>query len=136
MRPSRAVPLAAATLVAAALTWPAPAATAAVGEGHCARQERVQVPGAAFQRSACLPDLTTTGLAGTQYTDMADQTGLTAKGTRTPSGVPGQIDGYFPDSSHFNTTHGWQHDAQFRATPGTTTRLAPPASVAPWPGWR
>ncbi|MEU1267777.1 tannase/feruloyl esterase family alpha/beta hydrolase [Streptomyces sp. NPDC005799] len=114
MRPSRAIPLAAATLVAAALTSPAPATAMSVGDGHCAGQERVQVPGAAFQRGACLPDLTTTGLAGTRYTDMADQAGLTAKGTITPSGVPGtQIDGYFPDSSHFNTTHGWRHDAQF-----------------------
>jgi hypothetical protein len=72
------------------------------------------VPGAAFQRSACLADLTTTGLAGTPYTDPADQAGLTAGATRTPSGVPGvQIDGYFPDSSRFNATHGWRHDAQF-----------------------
>ncbi|MGW2724167.1 tannase/feruloyl esterase family alpha/beta hydrolase [Streptomyces sp. NPDC001492] len=114
MRPSRGVPLAAAALVAAALTWPAPAQATAIGGGHCVHQERVHVPGAAFQQSACLPDLTTTGLAGTPYTDMADQAGLTARATRTPSGVPGvQIDGYFPDSSHFNTTHGWRHDAQF-----------------------
>lgn len=114
MRPSRGVPLAAAALVTAALTWPAPARATAVGGDHCVRQERVRVPGAAFQQSTCLPDLTTTGLADTPYTDMADQAGLTAKATRTPSGVPGvQIDGYFPDSSHFNTTHGWRHDAQF-----------------------
>ncbi|MFF4357528.1 tannase/feruloyl esterase family alpha/beta hydrolase [Streptomyces sp. NPDC001604] len=114
MRPSRGVPLAAAALVTAALTWPAPARATAVGEDHCVHQERVHVPGAAFQQSACLPDLTTTGLAGTPYTDMADQAGLTARATRTPSGVPGvQIDGYFPDASHFNTTHGRRHDAQF-----------------------
>ncbi|MGV9290193.1 tannase/feruloyl esterase family alpha/beta hydrolase [Streptomyces sp. NPDC003719] len=113
MRLSRAVPLLAAAMTAAALTGPSPA-TAAEGGGHCGRQERVRVPGAALERSACLADLTTTGLAGTVYTDMADQAGLTAAGTRRPSGVPGiQIDGYFPDSSRFNTTHGWQHDAQF-----------------------
>ncbi|MFE9774473.1 tannase/feruloyl esterase family alpha/beta hydrolase [Streptomyces sp. NPDC005931] len=113
MRPSRGVPLLAVALTAAALTAPHPAATAA-GDEHCARQERVRVPGAAHQRSACLADLTTTGLAGTPYTDMADQAGLTAAATRSPSGVPGvQIDGYFPDSSRFNTTHGWRHDAQF-----------------------
>ncbi|MGV9696533.1 tannase/feruloyl esterase family alpha/beta hydrolase [Streptomyces sp. NPDC003470] len=113
MRLSRSVPLLAAAMTAAALTGPSPA-TAAEGGGHCDRQERVRVPGAALERSACLADLTTTGLAGTVYTDMADQAGLTAAGTRTPSGVPGiQIDGYFPDSSRFNTTHGWQHDAQF-----------------------
>ncbi|MFJ9118559.1 tannase/feruloyl esterase family alpha/beta hydrolase [Streptomyces sp. NPDC102394] len=114
MRPIRGVPLAAATLLAAALAWPAHASAAAAGGEHCARQDRVRVPGAALQLGACLPDLTTTGLAGTPYTDSADQAGLTAAGTRTPSGVPGlQIDGYFPDSSHFNTTHGWAHDAQF-----------------------
>ncbi|MFF9092769.1 tannase/feruloyl esterase family alpha/beta hydrolase [Streptomyces sp. NPDC014802] len=112
MRLSRGIPLAVA-LVAATVTGPLPAARAE-SPGHCARQDALHVPGAALQRTACLPDLTTTGLAGTPYTDTADQAGLTAAGTRTPSGVPGtQIDGYFPDSSHFNTTHGWQHDAQF-----------------------
>lgn len=115
MRLSRGFPLAAA-LMAAAVISPAPASAAAGAGtgGHCAHQERVRVPGAAFQQTACLPDLTTTGLAGTPYTDPNDQAGLTARATRTPSGVPGtQIDGYFPDSSHFNTTHGWDHDAQF-----------------------
>ncbi|MFJ8082561.1 tannase/feruloyl esterase family alpha/beta hydrolase [Streptomyces sp. NPDC096205] len=112
MRLSRGVPLAAA-LLAVTVTGPAPAAGAA-DDGHCARQERVRVPGAEFQRSACLADLTTTGLAGTPYTDTADQAGLTAKDTRSPSGVPGiQVDGYFPDTSGFNATHGWHHDAQF-----------------------
>ena len=24
-----------------------------------------------------------------------------------------QVDGYFPDSSTFNATHGWNHDSQF-----------------------
>ncbi|WP_432083143.1 tannase/feruloyl esterase family alpha/beta hydrolase [Streptomyces sp. WAC 04229] len=115
MRLSRGVPFLAAVLTAVTLTGPAPAATAAAETGgHCARLERVRVPGAALQRGACLDDLTTTGLAGTRYTDLADQAGLTAVGTRTPSGVPGiQVDGYFPDSSRFNTTHGWRHDAQF-----------------------
>jgi hypothetical protein len=112
MRVSRGAPLLAVALLATVLTWPTPAT--ATADGHCARQERIRVPGAAFQQSACLPDLTTTGLAGTPYTDLADQAGLTAKGTRTPSGMPGvQIDGYFPDSSRFNATHSWQHDAQF-----------------------
>ncbi|MGW6475011.1 tannase/feruloyl esterase family alpha/beta hydrolase [Streptomyces nigra] len=114
MRLSRAVPFLAATLLAAALGGPGPA-SAATGTGqHCAHQDRLRVPGAAFQQTACLADLTTTGLAGTPYTDMADQAGLTARDTRKPSGVPGvQIDGYFPDSSRFNSTHGWNHDAQF-----------------------
>ncbi|MFG2888696.1 tannase/feruloyl esterase family alpha/beta hydrolase [Streptomyces sp. NPDC048248] len=72
------------------------------------------VPGAERQQAVCLPDLTTTALAGTPYTDTADQAGLAARGTRLPSGVPGvQVDGYFPDSSTFNATHGWRHDAQF-----------------------
>ncbi|MFC7814182.1 tannase/feruloyl esterase family alpha/beta hydrolase [Streptomyces sp. NPDC057367] len=114
MRRLRGVPFLAAVLTAVSLTGPAPAAAAADGGGHCARQERVRVPGAALQRTACLDDLTTTGLAGTRYTDLADQAGLTADGTRTPSKVAGlQIDGYFPDSSRFNTTHGWRHDSQF-----------------------
>lgn len=114
MRLSRAVPFLAAALLAAALGGPGPASAATGTEQHCARQDRLRVPGAAFQQTACLADLTTTGLAGTPYTDMADQAGLTARDTRKPSGVPGvQIDGYFPDSSRFNSTHGWNHDAQF-----------------------
>ncbi|MEV8086880.1 tannase/feruloyl esterase family alpha/beta hydrolase [Streptomyces nigra] len=114
MRLSRAVPFLAAALLAATLGGPGPASAATGTEQHCARQDRLPVPGAAFQQTACLADLTTTGLAGTPYTDMADQAGLTARDTRKPSGVPGvQIDGYFPDSSRFNSTHGWNHDAQF-----------------------
>jgi dienelactone hydrolase len=115
MHLTRGVPCVIAALVAATLTGPVAAADATGGGGdHCARQERVRVPGAALQRSTCLPDLTTTGLAGTPYTDLADQAGLTASATRTPSGVPGiQVDGYFPDTSRFNATHGWRHDAQF-----------------------
>ncbi|ELS51557.1 tannase/feruloyl esterase family alpha/beta hydrolase [Streptomyces viridochromogenes] len=114
MRPSRGIPFVVASLLAAALSWSAPASATAGDGDHCAGQRDVRVPGAAFQQSACLPDLTTTGLAGTPFTDMADQAGLTARGTRTPAGVPGiQIDGYFPDSSRFNATHGWRHDAQF-----------------------
>ncbi|QNS07589.1 tannase/feruloyl esterase family alpha/beta hydrolase [Streptomyces xanthii] len=118
MRTPRSVPLLATALVALVASGPqalatAPASTSAPAP-HCARQERTHVPGAELQRQACLADLTTTGLAGTPYTDTADQAGLTAKGTRVPSGVPGlQIDGYFPDDSHTNTTHGWNHDAQF-----------------------
>ncbi|TGA97079.1 tannase/feruloyl esterase family alpha/beta hydrolase [Streptomyces palmae] len=103
-----------ALVLGAVLTGPAPAASAAPAGGHCAGRDRAVVPGAEHQESACLPDLTTTGLAGTRYTDTADQAGLTAKGTFAPSGVPGvQIDGFFPDSSSFNGTHGWRHDAQF-----------------------
>ncbi|MGW2294618.1 tannase/feruloyl esterase family alpha/beta hydrolase [Streptomyces violaceorubidus] len=114
MRLPRGVPFLAAVLTAVTLSTPSPSVAAADTGAHCARKERVRVPGAAVQRSTCLPDLTTTGLAGTPYTDLADQAGLTASGTRAPSGVPGiQVDGYFPDSSRFNATHGWRHDAQF-----------------------
>ncbi|POX47087.1 tannase/feruloyl esterase family alpha/beta hydrolase [Streptomyces sp. Ru72] len=110
MRLSRRVALCAAVLLVSAL----PGRAAAGDGGHCQSQGRIRVPGAAVQQSACLGDMTTAGLAGTPYTDMTDQAGLTATATRNPSGVPGlQIDGYFPDDSHFNTTHGWRHDAQF-----------------------
>lgn len=114
MRPRRILPLAAALL----LTLLVPgSATAGPAEGpdaeRCAGVD-ARVPQAVHQRTACLEDLTTTGLAGTGYTDPADQAGLAAQGTVRPSGVPGvQIDGYFADTSSFNTTHGWNHDAQF-----------------------
>ncbi|WP_406864861.1 tannase/feruloyl esterase family alpha/beta hydrolase [Streptomyces sp. HUAS MG47] len=118
MRPFRGVPLLTALLAALTVVGPAsPVGAAEAGPpepGHCARQDRVRVPGAEHHRLACLPDLTTAGLAGTPYTDMADQAGLSAKATKNPSGVPGvQIDGYFPDDSKLNATHGWAHDAQF-----------------------
>ncbi|WP_329126639.1 tannase/feruloyl esterase family alpha/beta hydrolase [Streptomyces sp. NBC_01465] len=113
MRLSRSVPLCAALLLGLTAAGPA-AARPAPADGHCVRLDRIDVPGAERQQRACLGDLTTAALAGTPYTDTADQAGLAARGTRNPSGVPGvQIDGYFPDTSHFNTTHGWNHDAQF-----------------------
>ncbi|MEV3857329.1 tannase/feruloyl esterase family alpha/beta hydrolase [Streptomyces sp. NPDC050095] len=114
MRTPRSVPLLATALVALAASGPQAASAAALHGAPCARQAHARVPGAQFQERACLADLTTAGLAGTRYTDTADQAGLTAKGTRSPSGVPGlQIDGYFRDDSHTNATHGWNHDAQF-----------------------
>ncbi|MFJ9800232.1 tannase/feruloyl esterase family alpha/beta hydrolase [Streptomyces wuyuanensis] len=115
-RTSRRAPVLAALLLALTTTSFAGARQAQAGapSGHCARHDRLDVPGAAHQRSACLGDLTTAGLAGTPYTDTADQAGLAAAGTRNPSGVPGiQIDGYFPDGSRLNATHGWNHDSQF-----------------------
>jgi hypothetical protein len=83
----------------------------------CAPSDTVQVPGAEASVTACLADLTTAGLlqgpAG-EFTDRADWITLHAPGTSNPSGVPGlQVDGYFPDTSTFNTTHGWNHDSQF-----------------------
>lgn len=115
MRLSPGVPILTAILMGLTLVGPADAHTPTDPYGGpCGRHTRLHVPGAEHQQSACLGDLTTTGLAGTPYTDMADQAGLSAKGTRNPSGVPGvQIDGYFPDSSRLNSTHGWRHDAQF-----------------------
>ncbi len=99
--------LAVVALVAAALCGPA-AAHAANG---CAE---VTVPGAEHQEVACLDDLTTAGTVASGHTDPNDWAGLHAPGTRNPSGVPGvQIDGYFPDTSHLNTSHGWNHDSQF-----------------------
>jgi Tannase and feruloyl esterase/3HB-oligomer hydrolase (3HBOH) len=90
---------------------PAPAQAA---DGHCAKQDRVAVPGAQLQEVACLADLTTAGTVASGHTDPADWAGLHPAGARNPSGVPGiQIDGYFPDTSTMNTTHGWNHDAQF-----------------------
>ncbi|WP_255953720.1 tannase/feruloyl esterase family alpha/beta hydrolase [Streptomyces odontomachi] len=116
MRPRlRDLTLAALVLAASALA-PAPA----LGQDpppsatSCPGAARVSVPGAERQQAACLPDMTTAALAGTPYTDTADQAGLAAQGTHNPTGAPGvQIDGYFPDTSHTNPEHGWNHDAQF-----------------------
>ena len=75
---------------------------------------RVIVPGAERQVTACLDDLTTAGTVASGHTVPADYAGLHATGTRNPGEVPGiQVDGYFPDTSAFNTNHGWNHDAQF-----------------------
>ncbi|MDG4858728.1 tannase/feruloyl esterase family alpha/beta hydrolase [Streptomyces sp. T-3] len=81
---------------------------------HCARPDRLQVPGAELQVPACLDELTTAGTVGSGHTDPADWAGLTPAALKVPAGVPGiQIDGYFPDTSRTNTNHGWGHDAQF-----------------------
>jgi hypothetical protein len=93
-----------------ALAWAAPSATAA----DCPNADAVQVPGAEMQKSACLDDLTTAGTSATGHTDQSDWEGLSAQATKNPSGVPGlQVDGYFPDTSTFNTENGWSHDSQF-----------------------
>jgi acetyl esterase/lipase len=87
-------------------------ATAHAGGGCGA--ERLRVPGAERLISACLTDLTTAGTVASGHTDPADYAGLEPPGTRNPSGVTGiQLDGYFPDTSTFNTEHGWNHDSQF-----------------------
>ncbi|TDD25191.1 tannase/feruloyl esterase family alpha/beta hydrolase [Kribbella turkmenica] len=75
---------------------------------------QVRVPGAEHQQLAHLDDLTTAGTVRSGHTNPADYAGLTHSGLPQQSGVPGvQIDGYFPDSSHTNTNHGWNHDSQF-----------------------
>jgi hypothetical protein len=83
----------------------------------CGEGDTVEVPDAEVAVTACLPDLTTAGLLQAppgQYTDQSDWLALHTPGTTNPSGVPGlQVDGYFPDSSTFNTTHAWNHDSQF-----------------------
>ena len=75
------------------------------------------VPGAEHLEAACLGDLTTTGTVRPATPTPAGFTGfggLSVPGTVNPASVPGiQLDGYFPDTSTFNTTHGWNHDAQF-----------------------
>lgn len=88
-------------------------ARAAVG-AHCARQSRIDVPGAEVQETACLDDLTTAGTVASGHTNPNDWSGLHAPGTQNPSGVPGiQVDGYFPDTSTSNSNNGWFHDSQF-----------------------
>jgi len=100
----------AAGLLTASLLSPA----TAYGTEACPRGHRLTVPGAEYQQVTCLSDLTTTGTVATGHTDPADWAGLHAPGTRNPSHVPGvQVDGYFPDSSTLNSSHGWQHDSQF-----------------------
>jgi hypothetical protein len=85
--------------------------TACRGIGHLA------VPGAERLVSACLDDLTTTGTLLTGHTDpdsFYGSGGFHVPGTTKPAPVPGiQLDGYFPDTSTLNTTHGWNHDSQF-----------------------
>ena len=115
------------SLSTAAALWlqVAPASAHPGGVGHgpgpvhrpCTASDRVTVPGAERADTACLPDITTAGLLTAepgQYTDVTDWSTLSAPGTVNPTGVRGlQVDGYFPDTSVFNTTHGWNHDSQF-----------------------
>jgi hypothetical protein len=90
------------------------AGLAAAAPAHAAGTRPLVVPGAERQVVSALADLTTAGTAASGHTDPADWAGLHVPGTVNPTGVPGtQIDGYFPDTSTFNNTHGWQHDAQF-----------------------
>ncbi|MFI6911561.1 tannase/feruloyl esterase family alpha/beta hydrolase [Streptosporangium sp. NPDC050284] len=125
----------------------APAASAGTAPAHCAKLDRVTVPGAEHQVKACLDDLTTAGTTVSGHTDPADWAGLHPAGAVNPKGVPGiQIDGYFPDTSTFNTTHGWNHDSQFvlrlpddwngglvvTGTPGNREQYANDFTVSDW----
>jgi hypothetical protein len=125
-----------------ALTAPA---RAAVAEPQC--HTAVGVPGAAYQVGACLPDLTTAGTVADGHSDPAQWAGLQPAGARNPTGVPGtQIDGYFPDTSTLNTTHGWNHDSQFvlrlpdhwngglvvAGTPGNRAQYANDFAISDW----
>jgi hypothetical protein len=103
--------IAAAVLSAAAALGFAAAPAAAA---DCPNADAVKVPGAEMQKSACLDDLTTAGTSTTGHTDQSDWEGLSAQATKNPTGIPGlQVDGYFPDTSTFNSENGWNHDAQF-----------------------
>jgi hypothetical protein len=107
----------------------------------------VAVPGAAYEVGACLPDLTTAGTVAGGHSDPAQWAGLQPAGAHNPTGVPGvQIDGYFPDTSTFNTTHGWNHDSQFvirlpahwngglvvAGTPGNRAQYANDFTISDW----
>jgi hypothetical protein len=101
-----------------ALLSPAEATERArAGPSTCPGMDQLTVPGAERQVAACLSDLNTAGTVKSGHTDPSGFTGfggLSVPGTVTPSEVPGiQLDGYFPDTSTFNTTHDWNHDSQF-----------------------
>ena len=123
LRTSLALLAASATAVgtvmgALALTGPANATEpSSPDNATCRGMARLTVPGAEKLEAACLGDLTTAGTTQTGHTDPTGFTGfggLSVPGTVNPTGVPGiQLDGYFPDTSTFNTTHGWNHDSQF-----------------------
>ncbi|HZG62617.1 MAG TPA: tannase/feruloyl esterase family alpha/beta hydrolase [Rubrobacteraceae bacterium] len=91
-----------------------PATTTSAEVSSCVGDADVQVPGADFQETACLVDLTTKGTQESGHTNPKDWAGLSAKETDNPSGVSGlQIDGYFPDDSSTNTNNEHNHDSQF-----------------------
>jgi hypothetical protein len=133
------------------LALAAPPLTASAGPPRAATPPQcrtaVTVPGAAYQVGACLPDLTTAGTVTDGHSDPAQWAGLQPAGAHNPSGVPGvQIDGYFPDTSTLNTTHGWNHDSQFvirlpehwngglvvAGTPGNRAQYANDFTISDW----
>ncbi|WP_424532075.1 tannase/feruloyl esterase family alpha/beta hydrolase [Sphaerisporangium viridialbum] len=145
VRRGRLLGLATAAAIGASLIGPVSAAGAAAAP--CAGVERVRVPGAEKQISACLDDLTTAGTVASGHSIAAEWAGLTSAGATNPTGVPGaQIDGYFPDTSTFNTDHGWNHDSQFvirlperwngglvvAGTPGNRRQYANDFAISDW----
>ena len=148
---TRAAGLLLAPLLTPALALATPSVAASdpprAAPGHCAHQGRIDVPHAPMQQIDCLDDLTTASTVATNHTDASDWAGLNAPGTHNPSGVPGiQVDGYFPDTSTFNTHHGWNHDSQFvvrlpdhwngrvvvSGAPGTRTQYAGDFLFSDW----
>ena len=126
---------------------PTTASGPSVPSAHCSRIDRIAVPGAEVQETACLDDLTTASTVASGHTDPDDGAGLHVVGTRNPSGVPGvQVDGYFPDTSTFNEHHSWNHDSQFvirvpddwngglviTGAPGVRTQYAHDFVVSDW----
>ncbi|GAB2946495.1 alpha/beta hydrolase family protein [Nonomuraea fastidiosa] len=108
---------------------------------------QLTVPGAEHAVVARLDDLTTAGTVASGHTDPDDWAGLHSAATVNPTGVPGvQIDGYFPDTSTGNTTHGWNHDSQFvirlpekwngglvvSGTPGNREQYANDYTISDW----
>ena len=135
-----------ATLLAAGPAGPAGAAGVTGADG-CAGPRTLRVPGAERLVSACLADLTTAGTVASGHTVPAEWAGLHPAGAVNPTGVPGrQLDGYFPDTSTFNTDHGWNHDAQFvvrlperwngglvvAGTPGVRRQYANDVTISDW----
>jgi hypothetical protein len=142
-----ALALAALGLAATTLLVPQGASARTAPVAHCRGEDRVAVPGAERQETACLADLTTASTVATGHTNPNDWAGLNAAGTKNPSGVPGiQVDGYFPDTSTSNTNNGWNHDAQFvirlpdrwngklvvSGAPGTRTQYAGDFLFSDW----
>ena len=140
-------PGAAASLSAGAPHDPSDPSSRSDPSAHCRHIDRVDVPGAEVQRSACLDDLTTASTVDSGHTDPRDWAGLHAADTTNPSGVPGiQVDGYFPDTSTSNTQHAWNHDSQFvirlpdrwngglviTGAPGVRTQYANDFIVSDW----
>ena len=89
-------------------------AVPAAADSHCTGATAVQVPGAERQRVDCLDDLSAETLALNGHSDRGDWQVLHSKASTNPDAGRGiQVDGYFPDDSTTNGTHGWNHDSQF-----------------------